>query len=33
LCERFGSRAWGEGKVDQGATFWFSWPKPAAEKD
>jgi len=33
LCERFGSRAWGEGKVDQGATFWFSWPKPAAEKN
>ena len=27
LCERFGGRAWGEGKVDQGATFWFSWPK------
>ncbi len=27
LCERFGGRAWGEGKVDQGATFWFAWPK------
>lgn len=27
LCERFGGRAWAEGKVDQGATFWFAWPK------
>lgn len=27
LCDRFGGRAWGEGKVDQGATFWFAWPK------
>ncbi|MBZ9749796.1 PAS domain-containing protein [Deinococcus sp. HMF7604] len=27
LCERFGGRAWGEGKVEQGATFWFAWPK------
>ncbi|MFC5849677.1 ATP-binding protein [Deinococcus petrolearius] len=27
LCERFGGRAWGEGKPDQGATFWFAWPK------
>lgn len=27
LCERFGGRAWGEGKVDQGAIFWFAWPK------
>ncbi|WP_407571447.1 sensor histidine kinase [Deinococcus altitudinis] len=27
LCERFGGRAWGEGKVNQGATFWFAWPK------
>lgn len=27
LCERFGARAWGEGKVEEGATFWFSWPK------
>ncbi|MCP2014553.1 PAS domain S-box-containing protein [Deinococcus sp. HSC-46F16] len=32
LCERFGGRAWGEGKVDQGATFWFAWPKLPAEK-
>ncbi|MBZ9752870.1 PAS domain S-box protein [Deinococcus sp. HMF7604] len=30
LCERFGGRAWGEGKVDQGATFWFAWPKTPA---
>lgn len=29
LCERFGGRAWGEGRVDQGATFWFAWPKAA----
>ncbi|PYE50976.1 sensor histidine kinase [Deinococcus yavapaiensis] len=27
LCERFGGRAWGEGKPGSGATFWFSWPK------
>jgi light-regulated signal transduction histidine kinase (bacteriophytochrome) len=27
LCERFGGRAWAEGKVDQGATFWFAWLK------
>ncbi|WP_155300290.1 sensor histidine kinase [Deinococcus kurensis] len=27
LCTRFGGRAWGEGKVEQGATFWFAWPK------
>lgn len=27
LCERFGGRAWAEGKVDQGATFWLAWPK------
>lgn len=27
VCERFGGRVWGEGKVDQGATFWFAWPK------
>lgn len=27
LCERFGGRAWGEGKLDHGATFWFAWPK------
>ncbi|MBB5235903.1 sensor histidine kinase [Deinococcus budaensis] len=32
LCERFGGRAWGEGKVDQGATFWFAWPKVPAER-
>ncbi|WP_216329840.1 PAS domain-containing sensor histidine kinase [Deinococcus aestuarii] len=32
LCERFGGRAWGEGKVDQGATFWFAWPKAPTEK-
>lgn len=31
LCERFGQRAWGEGKVDEGATFWFSWPKVLKE--
>jgi PAS domain S-box-containing protein len=27
VAERFGGRAWGEGMVDQGATFSFSWPK------
>lgn len=27
LCERFGGRAWAEGKPDQGATFWFACPK------
>ncbi|SMB85334.1 ATP-binding protein [Deinococcus hopiensis] len=27
LCERFGGRAWGEGRVGQGATFWFACPK------
>ncbi|WP_246581227.1 sensor histidine kinase [Deinococcus aestuarii] len=27
VCERFGGRAWGEGQPDQGATFWFAWPK------
>ncbi|WP_216329235.1 sensor histidine kinase [Deinococcus aestuarii] len=32
LCERFGGRAWGEGKVDQGATFWFAWPKSPPEE-
>lgn len=32
LCKRFGGRAWGEGKVDQGAIFWFSWPKSPAER-
>ncbi|MFB9990423.1 ATP-binding protein [Deinococcus oregonensis] len=28
VAERFGGRAWGEGVVDQGATFSFSCPKP-----
>ncbi|UQN10751.1 ATP-binding protein [Deinococcus sp. QL22] len=27
LGERFGARAWGEGRVDHGATFWIAWPK------
>ncbi|WP_407571756.1 ATP-binding protein [Deinococcus altitudinis] len=27
LSERSGGRAWGEGKLDQGATFWFACPK------
>jgi len=31
LCERFGGRAWGEGRIDQGATFWFAWPKTPVE--
>lgn len=33
LCERFGGRVWGEGKVDQGATFWFAWPKEPWEHE
>lgn len=27
LCERFGGRVWAGGRPDQGATFWFAWPK------
>lgn len=27
LCDLMGRRAWGDGKVDQGATFWFACPK------
>lgn len=33
LCERFGGRAWAEGKVGQGATFWFAWPKQPSSPD
>ncbi|WP_084473625.1 ATP-binding protein [Deinococcus ficus] len=32
LCERMGGRAWAEGKVDQGATFWFACPKDSGEQ-
>lgn len=27
VAEKYGARVWGEGKVDQGATFWLAWPK------
>ncbi|MFB9992691.1 ATP-binding protein [Deinococcus oregonensis] len=27
VTERFGGRAWGEGRVERGATFSFAWPK------
>ncbi|MFD1734431.1 ATP-binding protein [Deinococcus malanensis] len=27
VTERFGGRAWGEGAVDRGSTFWFAWPR------
>ncbi|WP_216323135.1 sensor histidine kinase [Deinococcus aestuarii] len=30
VCERFGGRAWGEGRPGEGATFWFAWPKRPA---
>ncbi|UBV44285.1 sensor histidine kinase (plasmid) [Deinococcus taeanensis] len=30
LCERLGGRAWAEGKVGHGATFWFACPKVPA---
>ena len=28
VCNLMGGRAWAEGEVDQGATFWFACPKP-----
>ncbi|WP_268239061.1 sensor histidine kinase, partial [Deinococcus malanensis] len=27
VTERFGGRAWGEGAVNRGSTFWFAWPR------
>ncbi|ACO47445.2 ATP-binding protein [Deinococcus deserti] len=32
-CMRFGGRVWAEGKVNQGATFWFAWPKQPVIRD
>lgn len=31
LCERFKGRAWSEGKIDEGSTFWFAWPKSSTK--
>jgi len=33
VCERFGGRTWADGKPDQGATFWFGWPKQPVMRD